>query len=468
MIGTRMQGIRLLKLWTLAGGAFLTYWVWYVTFLPLYTHSLPSFGRYFVYSALIFLAVAIERIMRSRSLALAPAYQSADRSLMSCFRQTCIALFMVTSYSFLSKDHVISRAFLISYFLILPIVLLGLNHYVIPRLTQRIFKGTRRLSTVLIGEPEMVRKKIAWFRDRETLGLDLIGYIGNGPDGESIDGLPHLGAASTQKETLTRLRPSTAVFLDPPELCKNLIDHKLIGDKLGIRVVHIWDLQASLGVVPVIHNEGGLQFLGFHPEPLECPFNQMAKRFFDLAIALPICLFVLPPLCLLVFLSQLRQSPGKLFFIQERHGQNGRRFRMVKFRTMYENNDDEARQATKGDSRIYPIGALLRKLSLDEFPQFINVVLGDMSVVGPRPHLPQHDEEFAEVFDAYAVRTFVKPGITGLAQVRGYRGLINTPEDVRQRAESDIHYLENWSLTLDLSIILRTASGLIVPSRNAH
>jgi putative colanic acid biosynthesis UDP-glucose lipid carrier transferase len=141
---------------------------------------------------------------------------------------------------------------------------------------------------------------------------------------------------------------------------------------------------------------------------------------------------------------------------------------IYKFRTMYVNNDNEARQASKNDRRVFPLGVLMRKLSLDEFPQFINVVLGDMSVVGPRPHMLQHDELFTKVMKNYMVRRFVHPGSTGWAQVRGFRGEIRTEQDVRNRVEADIYYLENWSLSLDCLIILKTVKQCIFPLRTAY
>jgi lipopolysaccharide/colanic/teichoic acid biosynthesis glycosyltransferase len=134
---------------------------------------------------------------------------------------------------------------------------------------------------------------------------------------------------------------------------------------------------------------------------------------------------------------------------------------------MYMAKHDQAKQATDGDSRIYPAGRWLRKFSIDELPQFVNVLLGDMSVVGPRPHLLKHDEQFAQAMANYSVRGIVKPGITGLAQVRGFRGEIKSPSDVINRVESDIQYLENWSFWMDCWIILRTIGQVVFPPRTA-
>jgi len=132
------------------------------------------------------------------------------------------------------------------------------------------------------------------------------------------------------------------------------------------------------------------------------------------------------------------------------------------------NNEDVAKQATAHDDRIYPAGRWFRKLSIDEFPQFINVLTGDMSVVGPRPHLPEHDEQFARLTDNFYVRKFVKPGITGLAQVNGFRGETRDNGALQHRIEYDIEYLENWSLGADLAIIAQTAVQVVRPPRTAY
>jgi lipopolysaccharide/colanic/teichoic acid biosynthesis glycosyltransferase len=131
-------------------------------------------------------------------------------------------------------------------------------------------------------------------------------------------------------------------------------------------------------------------------------------------------------------------------------------------------NPDESRQAGEQDDRVYPAGRWFRKLSIDEFPQFINVLLGDMSVIGPRPHMPAHDLEFAKISEVYRVRMLVRPGITGLAQIRGMRGLVRNHRDINQRVHSDLYYVENWSVILDALILVQTIRDLIFPPRTAH
>src|SRR5262249_31592856 len=151
----------------------------------------------------------------------------------------------------------------------------------------------------------------------------------------------------------------------------------------------------------------------------------------DLFVATPVVLIILPPFTLLVWILQRLQSPGPIFFTQARTGMRGRAFTIYKYRTMHINGEPETKQASKEDPRVYSAGRLLRKLSLDELPQFINVLKGDMSVVGPRPHLPKHEEMFVRVMRRYLIREFIRPGITGWAQVNGFRGEIHRESDIQ-------------------------------------
>ena len=210
-------------------------------------------------------------------------------------------------------------------------------------------------------------------------------------------------------------------------------------------------------------------FISLRDEPLEDPVNRIIKRTVDILMSLPVVLFILPPLCLVVKIFQRIQSPGPLFYRQTRAGLNNLPFRIFKFRTMRaDKGDDASKQATAGDPRIYPMGRILRKTSLDEIPQFLNVFLGDMSVVGPRPHMIIHNRRFSEVMEAYHVRTFAKPGITGLAQMSGYRGEAKNDQDVVERAQLDIKYIENWSLPFDFWIIFNTMYQVFKPPKTAY
>jgi putative colanic acid biosynthesis UDP-glucose lipid carrier transferase len=202
----------------------------------------------------------------------------------------------------------------------------------------------------------------------------------------------------------------------------------------------------------------------------ESPFYGMrgiAKRLSDLVLASFILLCIWPLLALLAAGVKL-SSPGPAIFRQRRYGLDGKQIVIYKFRTMSVCEDGaRVQQAQLNDSRITPFGKFLRKTSLDELPQFINVLQGRMSVVGPRPHAVAHNEEYRKVIDGYMIRHKVRPGITGLAQVKGFRGETETAEKMEQRIHYDLEYLRNWSLGLDLSIIFKTFSVLL-GDRNAY
>ena len=201
---------------------------------------------------------------------------------------------------------------------------------------------------------------------------------------------------------------------------------------------------------------------------LDDKWNQVLKRGFDIVVSLCFLCLVFPFLLLLVFVVTECTMPGKLFFVQKRTGLNGKTFKCYKFRSMRQNPHSEVRQATKGDDRVTRWGYIMRKTSLDETPQFINVLMGDMSIVGPRPHMLKHTDEFTELVDGYMLRHQVKPGVTGWSQVNGYRGEIKKVEDIENRVKFDLWYIDHWSFFLDLRIIFKTMTLCFGNDRHAH
>lgn len=195
--------------------------------------------------------------------------------------------------------------------------------------------------------------------------------------------------------------------------------------------------------------------------------NRIVKRLFDVIVSALVCVCMLP-FVPLIWLIVKMQSPGPLIFSQERTGLNGETFVCYKFRSMHVNKDADTVQATKNDPRKFPFGEFMRKTNIDELPQFFNVLMGDMSIVGPRPHMLYHTEVYSNVISKYMVRHFSKPGITGWAQVAGYRGETKEVWQMEERIKRDIWYNENWSFMLDLEIICRTALQVIHPDKNAY
>ena len=214
--------------------------------------------------------------------------------------------------------------------------------------------------------------------------------------------------------------------------------------------------------------DDGLLVLNLDKLPFEFPGNFYIKRIFDIVFSLSICVFLLSWLVPILWILVKLESKGPLIFKQAREGIKGEEFICYKFRSMRLNLLSDRVHATKNDSRVTKMGYILRKTSMDELPQFINVLLGDMSVVGPRPHLESLSLEYQKEVDDYLKRHIVKPGITGLAQVSGYRGEIKNQSDIKNRIRFDIFYIENWSFYLDLKIIIRTIFNVFTGEEKAY
>ena len=208
--------------------------------------------------------------------------------------------------------------------------------------------------------------------------------------------------------------------------------------------------------------------LSLSKSPLDKPVSKVIKRAFDIVFSLLVIIGVLSWLMPLIGLIIKLESKGPVLFKQLRNGINYEPFQCYKFRSMRPNNLADLKQVSKGDNRITRVGAILRKTSLDELPQFFNVFLGDMSVVGPRPHMIKENERFLKRVDKFMARHYVKPGITGLAQVKGYRGEVRTNEDIVNRLKYDLFYIENWSFWLDLKIIVYTILDVIRGDEKAY
>lgn len=213
------------------------------------------------------------------------------------------------------------------------------------------------------------------------------------------------------------------------------------------------------GVIPVLPSR---------TSPLNDPLNYFIKRVFDIIFSLCVIVFIMSWLTPLVALLIRLESKGSIFFKQKRHGLDYEEFNCYKFRSMYVNENADIDEAVKNDPRITKVGAFLRRTSIDEMPQFFNVLVGNMSVVGPRPHMINFTEKYAVKVNKFKARHFIKPGITGMAQTHGYRGEIENDTDIINRIKYDIFYMESWSLLLDLKIIYLTIKNAIKGEKKAY
>jgi exopolysaccharide biosynthesis polyprenyl glycosylphosphotransferase len=421
-----------------------------------------TWGRYSIYCGMLVLGVTLETLSRSKNSFLQNELLRPHRLSL---RQTAAGVGLLVLYLVAAKDAFISRVFLFNFVPWLYIALL-FSHYYLPSLLARgIFR--REDKTVLIGSSERAAQLRDWLQRKAEIGFRTVGLIS---DEEKIDdvGVPLLGKRAQLEEVVREHGITQVILLEFPLFVEADQSVVQLCDHLGIRLLILSDLEERLRHSVTHFEDGGFRFIGLREEPLENPLNRFLKRAIDFAIALPVIVFVFPVLAAVVWMAQRTQSPGPLFHLQKRAGMQNREFEIYKFRTMHANNGQVTRQASETDERVYPLGKWFRKLSLDEVPQFWNVLRGDMSIVGPRPHLIEHNREFSKFMANYHVRTFVKPGITGLAQVRGFRGEARNSTDIENRVACDIEYLENWNLSLECAIIARTFSQLIRPPRSAY
>jgi Undecaprenyl-phosphate glucose phosphotransferase len=216
-----------------------------------------------------------------------------------------------------------------------------------------------------------------------------------------------------------------------------------------------------------IQSFGHIPIISVRTEPLENLLNRSIKRLFDVVFSLFVIVFVFSWLFPILALIIKLESRGPVFFTQVRSGRDNNPFKCYKFRSMRVNNDADHKQATRNDQRITKTGAFLRRTSLDELPQFFNVLRGNMSVVGPRPHMISHTSQYSKLIDRFMVRHFLKPGITGWAQIKGLRGETKTVDAMLKRVEADVWYLENWSFLLDLKIVFLTVRNSLKGDENA-
>lgn len=453
----------------LAQGAIVSvlFWITYLAVIIAIKGSPVFVSRYAVYWLAVLAGLILEGALRTPDKVAAPIYESsAVRHIPLALRQVAFAFGGLLLLLVVAKDLAISRIFLLAFGLALYPTLLWTNVALPAPITRRLFHGGRVSGTLLIGPAKRVPALEDWLDRKAQLGVRVTGLIATDDSTTSPSAkVPLLGHIDRFEELIADESIAQVIMLElaNPELVRKLIAQC---EQRGIRLLIVNDFAEQIHRPIVSRVDEGVNLLTLFEEPLENPFNRVLKRLLDLAISLPVVLFVLPPLAVLVWVIHRLQSPGPLFHRQMRAGFQNRAFEIIKFRTMHVGGP-VALQATANDARIFPAGRWLRRFSLDEMPQFLNVWRGQMSVVGPRPHLIEHNRAFAEVLANYNVRTFIKPGISGLAQVRGFRGEARTHEDIAARLQSDLIYIENWSLSLDLSIIVRTIAQMIRPPHTA-
>ena len=342
-----------------------------------------------------------------------------------------------------------------------------------------------RMVTLVGSDPELLAIFMK-LRDDATLGYCIRGYYGEESLGDVATEMDKLTKHPVKERGLLRRLGSMEDFM---KLMEKFPDELELGDELYLcisrkqrdtirKVSRLCDHHVvRFYYVPVSVETVGLnlkrefiediEVYTTYENPLQNPLNKALKRMFDIVFSL-VFLSITALLFPIIYLIIKIQSPGPIFFKQLRTGLDGRDFYCYKFRSMHVNKDADRLQATKNDPRKYPFGNFMRKANIDELPQFWNVLKGDMSIVGPRPHMLAHTEMYSQLIDKYMVRHFVKPGVTGWAQVTGFRGETKELWQMEGRVQRDIWYMEHWSIWLDIRIVWMTIKTIFVHDKNAY
>jgi len=369
-------------------------------------------------------------------------------------------------YIVYSKNTEFARLFLACFYIFL-IIACVINRFfgtLIQYIMVKKFKVTRKIG--IMGNNYTAARLRQYFKQQNN--VEFYGFIG------THDGLFTAEDGSISPETVEQIKSAVEDGVKdlyvciPPEKMDNVITLMQEADKLMIRIKFVPDLGGILmAPYEMTSMVGQFPVITIRREPLEQMPNRFKKRSFDFIFSALVIILILSWLYPLIGLLIKIQSKGPVLFKQQRSGRNDIPFWCYKFRSMTVNSSSHTQQASIGDARITPIGKFLRKFSLDELPQFFNVFFGQMSVVGPRPHMLKHTVMYGALIEKFMVRHFAKPGITGWAQVNGYRGETKETEDMQNRVEHDIYYLENWTLMWDIKIVFLTIINIFQGEENA-
>ncbi|MEI6946679.1 undecaprenyl-phosphate glucose phosphotransferase [Paraflavisolibacter sp. H34] len=375
-------------------------------------------------------------------------------------------LMIVFLYLFFTRQFDLSRLFII-YFLTGYGCLLVINRFLYLGWRRALQQNTRIARRVVIIGYNPTAKKLAAYLEAEGQYTEVVGFC---EDEENIKELTHYPVLSSKRQAMeTSLKHGVHEVYSTiaPEKDEEIYRLMEEAEVSCIRFRIIPDLQSVVNRNFQVAYLNDIPILSMRNPHIDDPGNIIRKRFFDVAVSGIVILTILSWLVPLLALLIKLESRGPVFFRQQRTGKNNLPFWCLKFRSMKVNKDANSRQATRNDARLTRVGKFLRKSSLDEFPQFINVFRGDMSIVGPRPHMLQHTNDYSKVINDYMVRQFLKPGVTGWAQVNGYRGETRQLKQMQKRVEHDLWYMENWSLWLDVKIIFLTVFSVFTGDKNA-
>ena len=382
------------------------------------------------------------------------------RTLLAHFIGFTTVYYFVSPTNFNEKFIIGTLAFMF--------VLFVFSRFLLTYVTEFLFKTiVTQKKIAIIGYNEQAKQLADYFNKNKTF-YDLAGIFGTSRqlsvdnDGNLIGNIKDCLDYALEND-ITEIY--STILPTENKLVQDLTD---VAENKCVRVRFVTTQKIDKSIYYHVDVFSRMPVISLRAEPLQKTRNSLRKRIFDILISSLAIVFVLswlmPILAVIIKLS----SKGPVFFKQERSGKDNKTFWCYKFRSMTVNNSNQALQATRNDSRITQIGAFMRKTSIDELPQFFNVFKGDMSITGPRPHMLLHTEMYSAIINKYMVRQFLKPGITGWAQVNGYRGETTDPSLMEKRVEHDIWYMENWSLMLDIKILFMTVINIFKGEANAY
>lgn len=336
----------------------------------------------------------------------------------------------------------------------------------------RISGGNYRTVTLVGTDPELLGIYDRLVKE-PTRGFKVLGYYGNGVIDGNDGRIEQLGTMDYLIEN--RHQSGSLQIGDDLYACISRLDSKTIRrisrmcEETVTRFYYVPVSVETIGLPLKREFLDDIEIFTTYENPLQNPVNSTLKRIFDIIISLLAILCILPFYPIIAFMIKKQSPNGPVFFKQPRTGLDGKNFYCYKFRSMHPNKDESGLvQAKKDDPRKFPFGNLMRKTSIDELPQFWNVLKGDMSIVGPRPHPVALNEEYVKIIDKYMVRHFVKPGVTGWAQVTGFRGETEELWQMEGRIKNDIWYMEHWSFWLDIRIMWLTVKQIIMKDEQAY
>jgi putative colanic acid biosynthesis UDP-glucose lipid carrier transferase len=437
---------------------------------------IQSFSSFVIHQPLIFLlfVLNISWILSAKSIKLYDDFRSRNYSyeLINIIKNVSVQLIVSVVFLFFIKERLFNRIFIVTFILLL-LASVGLKSYLVKKIMAFVRKKGKNVRRIVIVGASSAGLSLNRIIEKNTnFGYKVVGFIDDAPN--TLSNNKYLGQIEKLANILEEKRVDDVVIALPSTQNEKVENIIRVCNKYAARVRIVPDYLKYTSKNYRISIFGDIPIITIQEQPLEEIQWRIMKRIFDIIFSLVVLTLVFPCVFIIVSFIQSLTSPGPIFFVQERIGRKNAKFRCYKFRSMHikSSSAKEYRATVKDDPRITKLGKILRKTNLDELPQFINVLKGDMSIVGPRPHAISFNNKYSEYVEEIRLRHLVKPGITGWAQINGLRGDVSNEEEnkkrTQKRIEYDLWYIENWSMGLDIQIIMLTVWRMLKGDPNAY